>query len=389
MKCSIAKDILTLYAEGLCSEETAAELEKHLEECEECKKQLEHYRTEITQSAEEKTDSEQLKPMKKVSKKLKIKTAAVTALVMILAAVAGCISVLSYGELTNYGVSFSLIADYIKLKNVSEKLADGDTQPLIDVICFNSDNYYSTQNISDFKTPREYKDVLKKQMDETYEKLLAGRDIKVKASGLLLNWYEDDDKRWIYEDPYSSYLTFDFCEGDNVIITLDFAKVRNGKFVVYDYSEIESGSTFTGNILPGDDIIFDICLRNSIKNAADSKSEKTSNGWKIIVDGIYGEDNTDYAEKLGERVSEMYAGSCIPVDAMYAVDSFDDSVGLWVYKVWVEYENKENGTSCIAEYKFYYHNNNLFVKPDFEPRILSADGEVSAEDEEMILNMFS
>ena len=74
---------------------------------------------------------------------------------------------------------------------------------------------------------------------------------------------------------------------------------------------------------------------------------------------------------------------------MYAVDSFDDSVGLWVYKVWVEYENEENGTGCIAEYKFYYHLNNLYVKPDYEPRILSADGNVSDEDRAMIINMFA
>ena len=388
MKCSIAKDILPLYAEGLCSEETAAELEKHLEECEECKKQLEHYRTEIKPSADEKTDSEQLKPMKKVSKKLKRNKLVTVVLTLVIIAIAGGIGALSYGELVNYGVSFSLIADYIKLKNVSEKLAEGDTQPLIDVMCFNSDNYYFTEKISGFKTPREYKDMLKLQMDKTYEELFAGRDIKVRTSGLLLNWYEDDDRIWNYQDPFSSYLTFDFCEGDDIILTMDFAKVRNGKFVVFE-SDNESSRTFTGNVLPSDEILLNLCLRSSLHNAADLHSEQTSNGWRIIVDGVYGEDNTDYTEKLSERISEMYAGSCIPVDAMYAVDSFYDSVGLWVYKVWVEYENEENGTGCIAEYKFYYHLNNLYVKPDYEPRILSADGNVSDEDRAMIINMFA
>ena len=388
MKCSIAKDILALYSEGLCSEETAAELEKHLEECGECQKQLEHYRTEIT-PAEEKTDSKQLKPMKKVSKKLKRNKIFVILLSLVLTVVVGCIGVLSYGELTNYGVSFSLIADYFKLKNVSEKLADCDTQTLIDVICLKSDNYYMTPKLSGFENPQEYKEVLKKQMDETYEKLFAGRDIKVKANELWLDGYEYDDMHWNYVDPYSSYHTFDFCEGDTVILTMNFGKVRNGKFVVYDYSEIESDSTFTGSILPSDDILFDICLRNSLKTPAVFGGKKIDNGWRVIIDGIYGKDNTDYPEKLKERVAEMYAGNCTPADVMYGVDSFDDSVGLWIYKVWVEYENEEDGTGCIAEYKFYYYNSNLFVKPDFEPRILSSEGEVSAEDKEMILNMFS
>ena len=386
MKCIIAKDLLSLYAEGLCSEETSAELEKHINECSDCRLQLEHYHANIEKDIEEKTDDSQIKPMKKVSRKLKRNRLFVVLLSLVLTAIVGCIGVLSYGELTNYGISFSLIADYFKLKNVSEKLADGDTQALIDVISFNSDNYYFASEISSFNSPQEYKEVLKKQMDETYEQLFAGKDIKVKASGLLLNWYEDDDMRWGYVDPFSSYLTFEFMEGDNVIHTLDFAKVRNNKFVVFEY---DSGYSFTGNILPSDEILMNICLRTSLKNASDLHNSKTSNGWRMIVDGIYGENNDGYSEKLKERVSEMYGGNWIAVDSMYNVDSFDDETGLWVYKVWVEYVNSETDMSCIAEYKFYYQNSNLYVKPDSEPRILSVNGGISEEDEAMILNMFA
>ena len=36
MKCNIAQDLLPLYAEGLCSEETSRELEQHFAECKEC-----------------------------------------------------------------------------------------------------------------------------------------------------------------------------------------------------------------------------------------------------------------------------------------------------------------------------------------------------------------
>lgn len=38
MKCNIVKDLMPLYAEGLCSEETAEEIREHLEACPECKK---------------------------------------------------------------------------------------------------------------------------------------------------------------------------------------------------------------------------------------------------------------------------------------------------------------------------------------------------------------
>lgn len=36
MKCSIVKDLLSNYIDGLCSEETVAEIQAHLDECREC-----------------------------------------------------------------------------------------------------------------------------------------------------------------------------------------------------------------------------------------------------------------------------------------------------------------------------------------------------------------
>ena len=45
MKCELAKDLMTLYVEGMCSDASKEELEKHLQECPECAKQLETLRT--------------------------------------------------------------------------------------------------------------------------------------------------------------------------------------------------------------------------------------------------------------------------------------------------------------------------------------------------------
>ena len=37
MKCNIARDLLPLYFDGLCSDETRKQLEEHIENCESCK----------------------------------------------------------------------------------------------------------------------------------------------------------------------------------------------------------------------------------------------------------------------------------------------------------------------------------------------------------------
>ena len=41
ISCSIAKDLLPLYIEGILSEETAQVVEMHLQTCENCKRFLE------------------------------------------------------------------------------------------------------------------------------------------------------------------------------------------------------------------------------------------------------------------------------------------------------------------------------------------------------------
>ena len=38
LSCKIIEDLLPLYEEGICSEETRDAVEKHLSECEKCRK---------------------------------------------------------------------------------------------------------------------------------------------------------------------------------------------------------------------------------------------------------------------------------------------------------------------------------------------------------------
>ena len=40
MNCEIVKDLIPLYCDGLCSEETRAAVEEHTAQCEDCKKLL-------------------------------------------------------------------------------------------------------------------------------------------------------------------------------------------------------------------------------------------------------------------------------------------------------------------------------------------------------------
>lgn len=76
-ECSIVKDLLPLYAEGMLSAETAAFVEEHLKNCEACKREFEQ-----TRDPEPVKIPEDAAPLRTLSRKLKamrVQTAALTA----------------------------------------------------------------------------------------------------------------------------------------------------------------------------------------------------------------------------------------------------------------------------------------------------------------------
>ena len=79
LTCGIIKDLLPLYAENLCGDESREAVEAHLSECENCRSSLEEMRK--TESA---SPLEAL-PLKSISKKIKKKQIRLTALALCLA----------------------------------------------------------------------------------------------------------------------------------------------------------------------------------------------------------------------------------------------------------------------------------------------------------------
>ena len=53
-KCDIVMDLLPLYVDGVCSEESKKIVEEHLKHCEECKQFLENMQTEVNVSKDTK-----------------------------------------------------------------------------------------------------------------------------------------------------------------------------------------------------------------------------------------------------------------------------------------------------------------------------------------------
>ena len=92
-ECSIIRDILPLYLENMVSEDTAAFVKGHLENCEACRRELETLKSggDIGDMTDEHTDEDKaaLLALKKKMKRKKITTIAVTAVCIIAAVLLG------------------------------------------------------------------------------------------------------------------------------------------------------------------------------------------------------------------------------------------------------------------------------------------------------------
>ncbi|MCM1440001.1 MAG: zf-HC2 domain-containing protein [Roseburia sp.] len=85
MKCDIIQDLLPLYIDNVCSEESKAYVEAHLASCEKCRNIERTYRENAFMS--EKVEIKQLDGLKKIKSKVKMQSLFSYAIVLFLAAI--------------------------------------------------------------------------------------------------------------------------------------------------------------------------------------------------------------------------------------------------------------------------------------------------------------
>lgn len=77
MKCAIIKDLLPVYCDGLASEETCEEVEKHIAECGDCKSVYENMKSAVPE-----VPRPDIQPMRKVRNTLRLRLALVIMIII-------------------------------------------------------------------------------------------------------------------------------------------------------------------------------------------------------------------------------------------------------------------------------------------------------------------
>lgn len=164
-KCAIVKDLLPLYADEVCSFESKKFVAEHLNECDECCKELESFTLDVkTTSADE----------KKAVKTFKKKTERKVAVKIISVILVACIGVLGAYNVYWYAVFKAPFNKYEKLANeYFHEYKENDISPIeavlgednsygIDIDKYEnlgfdvstSDNYYTNGGVVDIFTNR-------------------------------------------------------------------------------------------------------------------------------------------------------------------------------------------------------------------------------------------
>lgn len=396
MNCEVAKDLMTLYVEDMCSLESKKALEEHVKECPACAEALKNVKKELeSESIASKTDyvrenASSLKPMKKVKKSLVRRKRTAIILGFLLIAVLTGIGFLSYGQVTNRCMSFSAIADAFKVKRICEKLTEGDTQALVDVIAFRIEDYYSMRvDDSMAEGMEEYKNYIQSNMDEAYAHYFEGKDIKVKIEEIWLTPYEENQADNL---AFTSYAV-GFYEKGELIYSIDFGKITPKKYLLYE-ENVEGAPNFAGNLRSYYDVILEICLRYSTSGTYNALKEgrAVANYGSGLTTGIRREADADgqqeFSDVLEQRLKTLYESGWYFKDVMFAADEFNAERKHWIYKVWFLSENQEDGTLAMLEQRFAYYNSHLYVMAEEEPAVIVQTGEVSEEIGEQLANLF-
>ncbi len=126
ISCNAVRDLLPLYIDGVVSEETRSEVEKHLNECSECKNEYVLLKKEVVLPANPDLHSESanaLKTMKHKLTKKKIAISVVSVLVTLALVIAGYFVVSEVGPVHNYV--------YPEMHAVVNNIQSDDWQPVM------------------------------------------------------------------------------------------------------------------------------------------------------------------------------------------------------------------------------------------------------------------
>lgn len=380
MRCNIFKDLLPLYFDGLCSDETKKQLEEHMGNCKECRELAQDLKPAQEWSDKEGWDKS-ITPLKKVKKKIFRKNIYIAVCIFFLLVFTGAVSVLTYGQIAKKWVSFELIHDALKMPNIGKQFAAGNIEPLYAVLS----NGYILQDEesgivrSVYSDEDTYNNDMKETILSKYHKYFDDKHLKYK--GIEEICYLETVRMGWNRTLYIS-LKFEGIDGTNKFeYYIGLYKTLGGKYIVQDYfgnpylsyvSDNKEGKTKrteseSGNLSDyhTEDSLFsslpnrlgdaDLCMARQMvlvsgKRALNGDTVLTENGqmrlW-VMSEQDLSDGTNNLQNEINDKLKEAENVGYYLTDITWTANEYDKVKHLYKYRIGMELTNKTNSDKAV------------------------------------------
>lgn len=373
MKCEIIKDLLPLYCDGVCSEETSTEIESHITNCPGCQRLLDVCRSDIkpvNAGAPE-------KPFRRIKEKIFRDKLAAAVLMLALAFVLSAVGYLTYGQIARSPdhPSFETMISSHNAKKLMKRFCDGD----IDYVMENIE-IYQTSNalLSDSENVREH---CRSTLSDFYERYLKGRELSVKTGSC--SGYDT----FQYESGTSPVTELQIYDGSSGILSFCVIEHTGGKFLLSNTGY----STELGEGCESDIAALDLAL-NPIEPTPYFETRL------LNTDEVTPQSYRIFARRFSdspEELQEVMANTAALMEDMYCEKAFytdfrlDAEGSRYLVDMGFIFKEKSSGRRIVysrtvrlrsAKYSFE-------ILPEFEP--VTIDDGISPENLEKLKKLFS
>lgn len=158
LSCSVIEDLLPLFSDQVCSEESRKLVEEHLQECEKCRALLNH--VDVVQIAHiEQGEAERREIVKKGFKKIHKRWIASLITSMVLIPLLIFVSILGYHEKNNSGIAFSNLDDIRRCYTYLNDIKSGQYDKAAQMADFSEIEYKLVECVAHM-TPEEYQEYM-------------------------------------------------------------------------------------------------------------------------------------------------------------------------------------------------------------------------------------
>ncbi len=190
-KCTIIEDLLPLYVDAVCSEESRKAVEEHLQKCEACRSMIENI--DVVQITHiDKDEDEKTAIVKKGFRKIHRRWLASFIALFLLIPLFFC-GILAYNSHHNEGITFSNLDDVYRCYKYLNHIKSGQYDKAVQMVDY-SENEYTMIDCVSHMTPNEYQAYMAKRF---VKKLEEYNELGISITNIRFNSaYRWDDGTW-------------------------------------------------------------------------------------------------------------------------------------------------------------------------------------------------